>query len=101
VRARRDRPPGAAPWRARSPAGRNRPRRRKATRSTGHGEALRDPRFWLVAGSFAICGFHVAFLTVHMPGVIERCGLPASFTGLWLGRRRRRPTWPAASASAC
>ena len=31
-----------------------------------------------------MCGFHVAFLTVHMPGVIERCGLPASFTGLWL-----------------
>jgi len=51
---------------------------------TGNGEALRDPRFWLIAGSFATCGFHVAFLTVHMPGVIERCGLPASFTGLWL-----------------
>jgi predicted MFS family arabinose efflux permease len=51
---------------------------------TGNGEALRDPRFWLIAGSFAICGFHVAFLTVHMPGVIERCGLPATFTGLWL-----------------
>ena len=48
------------------------------------GESLRDVRFWLIAGSFAICGFHVAFLTVHMPGVIERCGLPASFTGLWL-----------------
>ena len=51
---------------------------------SGNGEALRDPRFWLIAGSFATCGFHVAFLTVHMPGVIERCGLPASFTGLWL-----------------
>jgi predicted MFS family arabinose efflux permease len=51
---------------------------------SGKGEALRDPRFWLIAGSFATCGFHVAFLTVHMPGVIERCGLPASFTGLWL-----------------
>jgi len=51
---------------------------------SGTGEALRDARFWLNAGSFATCGFHVAFLTVHMPGVIERCGLPASFTGLWL-----------------
>jgi len=48
------------------------------------GAALRDARFWLIAGSFGMCGFHVAFLTVHMPGVIERCGLPASFTGLWL-----------------
>ena len=47
-------------------------------------EALGDVRFWLIAGSFAVCGFHVAFLSVHMPGVIERCGLPASFTGLWL-----------------
>jgi cyanate permease len=51
---------------------------------SGNGEALRDPRFWLIAGSFATCGFHVAFLTVHMPGVIERCGLPATFTGVWL-----------------
>jgi len=48
------------------------------------GASLRDARFWLIAGSFAMCGFHVAFLTVHMPGVIERCGMPASFTGLWL-----------------
>jgi len=52
--------------------------------AAGCGAALRAPRFWLVAGSFGFCGFHVAFLTVHMPGVIERCGLPASFTGLWL-----------------
>ena len=48
------------------------------------GAALRDARFWLIAGSFGMCGFHVAFLTVHMPGVIERCGFPAAFTGLWL-----------------
>ena len=48
------------------------------------GASLRDVRFWLIAGSFAFCGFHVAFLAVHMPGVIERCGLPASFTGIWL-----------------
>ena len=55
-----------------------------AHRSVGGEESLRDVRFWLIAGSFAVCGFHVAFLAVHMPGVIERCGLPASFTGLWL-----------------
>jgi predicted MFS family arabinose efflux permease len=48
------------------------------------GEALRDRRFWLIAGSFALCGFHVSFLTVHMPGVLERCGMPPSFTGAWL-----------------
>ena len=46
--------------------------------------AWRDRRFWLIAASFAICGFHVAFLTVHMPGVIERCGLSTAFSGVWL-----------------
>ena len=46
--------------------------------------ALRDARFWLIAASFGICGFHVAFLGVHMPDVIERCGLSMSFSGSWL-----------------
>jgi len=40
--------------------------------------------FWRVALSFGVCGFHVAFLGVHMPGVIERCGLPASLAGTWI-----------------
>ena len=48
------------------------------------GAAIRDRRFWLIAGSFAMCGFHVSFLSVHMPGVLERCGMPASFAGAWL-----------------
>ena len=48
------------------------------------GAAVRDRRFWLIAGSFAMCGFHVSFLSVHMPGVLERCGMPASFAGAWL-----------------
>jgi len=69
---------------ARSFAHRPAPVAATATFFAGSGQALRDPRFWLIAGSFATCGFHVAFLTVHMPGVIERCGLPASFTGVWL-----------------
>ena len=46
--------------------------------------AWRDRRFWLIAASFGICGFHVAFLTVHMPGVIEQCGLSTAFSGGWL-----------------
>ena len=46
--------------------------------------ALRDRRFWLVAASFGICGFHVAFLSIHMPGVIEQCGLSTAFAGVWL-----------------
>lgn len=47
-------------------------------------QALRTPAFWLISGGFAICGFHMSFLTMHMPGVIERCGLPASLAGTWL-----------------
>lgn len=48
------------------------------------GPVLRDGRYWLVALSFGVCGFHVGFLSVHMPGVIERCGLPASLAGTWI-----------------
>jgi len=47
-------------------------------------EVLREWRFWRVAASFGVCGFHVGFLGVHMPGVIERCGLPASLAGSWI-----------------
>ena len=47
-------------------------------------DVLRDARFWRVALSFGVCGFHIAFLSVHMPGVIERCGLPASLAGQWI-----------------
>jgi predicted MFS family arabinose efflux permease len=47
-------------------------------------DVLREWRFWRVAASFGVCGFHVAFLVVHMPGVIERCGLPTSLAGTWI-----------------
>jgi len=46
--------------------------------------ALREPSFWYVTAGFFVCGFHVSFLTTHMPGVIELCGLPPTFSGLWL-----------------
>jgi len=48
-------------------------------------DVLGEWRFWRIALSFGVCGFHVAFLAVHMPGVIERCGLPASLAGAWIG----------------
>jgi predicted MFS family arabinose efflux permease len=47
-------------------------------------QILRQGRFWCIAGAFGICGFHVGFLGMHMPGVIERCGLPASLAGTLL-----------------
>jgi hypothetical protein len=51
-------------------------------------DVLRAPSFWLTAGSFGVCGFHVAYLTTHMPGVIERCGLDPSLLSS-LSRTRR------------
>lgn len=55
-----------------------------AQRSAARRAAFRDPPYWLVAGGFSICGFHVGFLTAHMPGVIESCGMPAALAGTWL-----------------
>jgi predicted MFS family arabinose efflux permease len=48
-------------------------------------DVLQEWRFWRVALGFGVCGFHVAFLVAHMPGVIERCGLPPSLAGTWIG----------------
>jgi MFS family permease len=47
-------------------------------------DALLQARFWRIAVAFGVCGFHIGFLSMHMPGVIERCGLPASLSGTWL-----------------
>jgi len=44
--------------------------------------ALRDRSFQLLAAGFFVCGFHVAFLGTHLPGVIASCGLPLAF-GAW------------------
>jgi len=55
-----------------------------ASESTPALRALREPGYWCVTAGFCVCGFHVSFLTTHMPGVIELCGLPPTFSGLWL-----------------
>ena len=46
--------------------------------------ALLDRNYWMLTAGFFVCGFHVSFLTTHMPGVIELCGLPARLSGIWL-----------------
>lgn len=46
------------------------------------GEALRNRNFLLLGAGFFVCGFHVAFLGTHLPGVIALCGLPVQF-GAW------------------
>jgi len=44
--------------------------------------ALADPSFRLLAAGFFVCGFHVAFLGTHLPGVVASCGLSPT-VGAW------------------
>ena len=52
--------------------------------STGQaiGQALRNPSYLMLGGGFFVCGFHVAFLATHLPGVVASCGLPTQW-GAW------------------
>jgi predicted MFS family arabinose efflux permease len=43
--------------------------------------ALRNPSYLMLSAGFFICGFHVAFLATHLPGVIASCGLPTQWAG--------------------
>ena len=43
-------------------------------------EALRHPSFWLLTAGFFVCGFHVAFIMVHLPAFASDQGLPS-----WVG----------------
>jgi predicted MFS family arabinose efflux permease len=63
-------------------------------------QAARDPSFLLLTAGFFTCGFHVAFIATHLPGVVKLCGLPPAvsawslaviglfniFGSLWIGR---------------
>jgi MFS family permease len=57
-----------------------------AAKSVGTMEAIRtalaNPSYVLLATGFFVCGFHVAFLATHLPGVIAACGLPVQY-GAW------------------
>ena len=44
--------------------------------------ALADPSYRLLSAGFFICGFHVAFIGTHLPGVVAACGLPPAI-GAW------------------
>jgi predicted MFS family arabinose efflux permease len=64
------------------------------------GQAVRNPSYLLLTAGFFTCGFHVAFIATHLPGVVRLCGLPPSvsawslaviglfniFGSLWIGR---------------
>ena len=45
------------------------------------GEALGHKGFLLLATGFFVCGFHVAFLATHLPGVVAACGLGTQWAG--------------------
>jgi MFS family permease len=44
-------------------------------------QAWGDPSFRLLALGFSVCGFHVAFLATHLPGVVASCGLSPQVAG--------------------
>ena len=44
------------------------------------GEALRHSDYWLLTAGFFVCGFHVAFIMVHLPAFTLDQGLPS-----WVG----------------
>jgi MFS family permease len=43
--------------------------------------AAGDRSYWYLNIGFFVCGFHIAFLLTHMPGVIQLCGLPPALAG--------------------
>jgi predicted MFS family arabinose efflux permease len=45
-------------------------------------DAWQDQSFLLLTAGFFVCGFHVAFIATHLPGVVALCGLPPA-VGAW------------------
>lgn len=43
--------------------------------------ALADRSFRLLCAGFFVCGFHVAFIATHLPGVVAACQLPPAVAG--------------------
>ena len=63
-------------------------------------DAVRNPSYLLLTAGFFTCGFHVAFIATHLPGVVASCELPPAvsawslaliglfniFGSLWIGK---------------
>ena len=45
-------------------------------------EALRHPSFWFLVMGFFVCGFHVSYISLHLPSYVVDLGLAAQ-TGAW------------------
>lgn len=77
----RTRAAAASPAAAPMPAAAQTPRERESVRAAlARAFALPSYR-WLCAGFF-VCGFHVAFIATHLPGVVASCQLPPE-VGAW------------------
>jgi len=57
------------------------PVNRQSTREAVSG-AFADRSFRLLSAGFFVCGFHVAFIATHLPGVVAACALPPA-VGAW------------------
>jgi MFS family permease len=44
-------------------------------------EAFRNRSYLLLTAGFFVCGFHVALLAIHLPGMVAACGLPPQWGG--------------------
>src|SRR3546814_5881448 len=55
-------------------------------------QAMRHPSFHFLYGSYFVCGFHTAFLTLHLPAFVVDGGLNASHgpTAIEIGRASGR-----------
>ena len=51
-------------------------------------QALASPSYRYLSLGFLVCGFHVAFLATHLPGVVAACGLPPEIGGWALAMAR-------------
>jgi len=63
-------------------------------------DAVKNPNYLLLTAGFFTCGFHVAFIATHLPGVVASCELPPTvaawslaliglfniFGSLWVGK---------------
>lgn len=55
---------------------------KKETTREAIGRAMRDPSYLMLCAGFFVCGFHVAFIATHLPGVVASCQLPPAL-GAW------------------
>ncbi len=44
--------------------------------------AAADPSYRMLCAGFFVCGFHIAFIATHLPGVVAACQLPPE-VGAW------------------